>query len=381
MTLRLDLETVSVVDLRRTGVYRYAEDPTTDVILACFKRGDGPIKTWRPGMPVPQEIIDAVESGESIVAWNAQFESALWFGVLGPRYGWPLPKHEQFDCSMARAMYWGYPGGLDLVAEAMDLKQRKDKDGHALMLRMCRPRRFEEDGTPVWWHATDPEKYDRLNAYCIEDVVVEEAIATRLPPLPPYERQLWLLNEKMNRRGMPVDMNLVGELERVVRGGEALSKARMMKVTGNKVSGPNAIQNLALWLQSQGVRLPNLKKDTLKAAVATLPPGPARDAIQIRMDGAKTSVSKLKAFREAVCSDGLVRGMVRYYGASRTGRYSGAGGAKVQPHNITKPTIKRPDQAIAMIEGGAGPEDLEMLFEDSALGVASSCLRGVFACR
>jgi DNA polymerase len=118
----------------------------------------------------------------------------------------------------------------------------------------------------------------------------------------------------------------------------------------------------------------------LKGLLKSLPDGDVKDALQMRADGAKASVSKLKAFREAVCSDSHVRGMLKYFGASRTGRWSGAGGAKVQPHNLARGSIKRPDQAIDLIISGANPGDLELLFEDSAMGVVSSCLRGVFAC-
>lgn len=386
MTLRLDLETVSAIDLRRTGVYRYAEDPTTDVILACFKDAyRGPttmsrVHTWRPGMPVPARIVEAVTTGETITAWNAQFESALWAGVLAPRYGWPMPTYDQFDCTMARAMYWGYPGSLDGTGAAMGLGTVKEKTGHALMLRMCRPRSIDANGVPTWWHDADPSKYDELNRYCEQDVRAEDAIANALPPLPPEERQIWLLDQKMNRRGMPVDMALAEDMERIVRKTEVSLKARMDELTGNAVSGPNATKALAQWCADQGSPLANLQKDTLKELLRTLPKGPVREALQIRADGAKASVSKLKAFREAVCKDGNVRGMLRYYGAIRTGRWSGAGGAKVQPHNIVRGTIKRPDQAIDLIEAGASPEDLELLFEDSAMGVVSSCLRGVFSC-
>jgi hypothetical protein len=130
VTLRLDKETVSAVDLRRTGVYRYAQDKTTDVILACYadpRRAR--VDTWRPGMKCPDRIVSAVETGETITAWNAQFEREMWYGVMTPRYGWPRPEPEQFDCTMARAMYWGYPGSLEGGAVAMGLSVQKDKEG------------------------------------------------------------------------------------------------------------------------------------------------------------------------------------------------------------------------------------------------------------
>jgi DNA polymerase len=226
VTLRLDKETVSAVDLRRTGVYRYAQDKTTDVILACYADpGAQRVDTWRPGMKCPDRIVSAVETGETITAWNAQFEREMWYGVMTPRYGWPRPEPEQFDCTMARAMYWGYPGSLEGTGAAMGLSTVKDKAGHALMLRMCRPRSIDAAGNITWWHQTDPAKYDELDAYCQQDTRAEDAIAVKLPPLPDTERKLWLLDQKMNMRGMPVDMDLVEDMERIVGQAERISRS------------------------------------------------------------------------------------------------------------------------------------------------------------
>jgi DNA polymerase bacteriophage-type len=381
--VHLDLETCSVVDLRRTGVYRYAEDPETHVICGCFSRSDTHVEdvdVWLPGMPVPTVIEQAVAEGGVFHCWNAQFEAAMWVGVLGPRHGWPVPAPEQFDCTMARSMYWGWPGSLDLAGEAMGLPVQKDKEGHALMLRMARPRAYNDDGTPRWWHLEDADKLNREVKYCMDDVRTEKLACHRLPPLPPQERKLWLLDQKMNRAGLPVDMVLVETMQRVARDAEAALKAAMKELTGGAVSGPQSHAALAKWLADQGIALPDLRADTVKTWIKKLPDCPARDVLILRRDGAKASVAKLKAFAEAVCRDGHVRGMLRYYGAGRTGRWSGAGGAKVQPHNLVRGTIKRPDTAIDMMLAGHGADDLELLFEDSALGVIASCLRGVFAC-
>jgi DNA polymerase len=383
--LHIDLETVAVVDLRRTGVYRYAEDPFTDVIVAwmhCPQTGEW--EEWRPGMDVPKLVLRAVEEGWTIHAWNAQFEFVMWSCVLGPRYEWPLPKLSQMDCTMARAMYWGWPASLDTAAIAMGLAVQKDKEGWALMLRMCRPRSIKDDGTPVFWHQEDPVKYDRLSVYCKGDVATEVAAGANLPELPPTERKLWLLDQRMNAKGMPVDMGLVDVMANVAVEAEADIKREMKAQTGNRVSGPTSHAALSNWLADQGVHLTDLRADTLKAALRdkNLHLTPAvRKVIRLRLDGAKASVAKLKAFKEAVCQDGTVKGMLRYYGAARTGRWSGAGGAKVQPHNIVRGTIKRPDTAIDLMLKGAGAADIELMFEDGALGVIASCLRGVFACR
>jgi DNA polymerase len=304
----------------------------------------------------------------------------LWYGVLGPRHGWPLPRPEQFDCTMARSMYWGWPGSLELAGEAMGLPIQKDKEGHALMLRMARPRSYDDDGKPTWWHLEDETKLKREVLYCKDDVRVEKLANQKLPPLPATERKLWLLDQKMNRAGLPVDMALVEVMQRVAKDAEAALRAAMKELTDGAVSGPQSHAALAAWLTEQGIVLPDLRADTVKQWISKLPDCPARDVLILRRDGAKASVAKLRAFAEAVCRDGHVKGMLRYYGAGRTGRWSGAGGAKVQPHNLVRGSIKRPDTAIDMMLNGCDAAGLELLFEDGALGVLASCLRGVFAC-
>lgn len=381
MDLHIDLETVATVDLRRTGVYRYAEDANTDVIVAwlhCPQTGEW--EEWRPGMPPPKLVMRA--EAETVHAWNAQFERALWRAVLTPRYGWPVPRDDQFSCTMATAAYWGWPASLDMAGQAMGLSAQKDKEGHALMLRMCRPRSYAEDGTPTWWHNEDRAKYDKLSEYCRGDVAAEVEAAKLLPELPPTERKLWLLDQRMNAKGMPVDMVLADAMQAVATEAEQNIRAEMKELTCGAVTGPNAHAAMSTWLTGRGTILPDLRADTIKAALRELknpPPSDVRRVLELRRAGAKASVAKLKAFREAVCNDGTVKGMLRYYGAARTGRWSGAGGAKVQPHNLVRGSIKRPDTAIDMMLAGHGAAAMELLFEDSALGVIASCLRGVFA--
>src|ERR1035437_4765935 len=162
--LHLDLETRIGVDLRKTGGYIYAESPTTDVWCAAYCVDDGPVELWVPElwhdeqayMPegyvdCPDEIRNAVRENWQIVAHNANFERALWAGVLAPRYGWPTPRLEQWRCTMAMALAMALPPALGQCAEALGLTERKDDDGKALMLRMAKPRKVNADGSFTWW--------------------------------------------------------------------------------------------------------------------------------------------------------------------------------------------------------------------------------------
>ena len=156
---------------------------------------------WVPGQPCPAAIVEHVQAGGEVRAWNAPFEMTLWRAVAGPRYGWPEFRTEQFFCSMACAYAMGLPGALEDAALALGLHVLKDAEGRSLMLRMARPR---STNPTVWWD--EPEKLARLYAYCQQDVRVERELHKRLMPLSTAERKVWLLDYKINQRGVQLDM-------------------------------------------------------------------------------------------------------------------------------------------------------------------------------
>lgn len=136
--LHLDFETRSAADLTKVGAHRYAEDPTTRIILASYRFGKDPMKRWL-GEDVPQEVIDHIANGGKMVGHNQAFERAIWNARIGPKTGvYVIP--EQQDCTLARAASAGLPKGLDNLGTALRLTIQKDKVGHALMLKMCRPK-------------------------------------------------------------------------------------------------------------------------------------------------------------------------------------------------------------------------------------------------
>ena len=140
--LHIDFETKSTVDLRKTGVYVYAQHDSTDVWCVCYAFGDGPVELWVPGDPIPEDIDMHVCDGDTLAAHNANFERIIWKYILTPRYGWPEPAIEQWRCTMVMAYAMGLPGKLDDAAPAAGLKNTKDPAGHRLMLQMCRPRKI-----------------------------------------------------------------------------------------------------------------------------------------------------------------------------------------------------------------------------------------------
>ena len=277
--LILDVETFSTVDLKKVGLHYYAAHPTTGVSVACHAFGSaGDVRTWQPGEPVPAEIERHITAGGRLIAHNSRFEAAILRHVLGPRHGWPIPKPEQWTCTLARAAYHGFPPSLEELSGAVPLDNRKDKGGHALMLRMSHPRSFRPDGTPRWWHEEDPGRLVKLTDYCGADVLAEQELDRRLPELPERERRLWLMDGEINDRGLPIDIVGTQALADAVEAEVAALDAELGQLTGGAVSAVTNPGALKAWLGGRGLRLPAWTRSTWPGRWRTPPswPTPSR---------------------------------------------------------------------------------------------------------
>lgn len=329
MTCSLDFETRSVVDLRKSGMYVYAEHPTTDVLCLAFKfEGDDVVGLWTPHMhDTPADLIEHIRRGGELRAWNAAFERTIWRRFM-VYYGFPSVKNRQWVCTAAEAANMGLPRKLEEAAKALDSKFQKDMAGHRLMLQVSKPRKIEDDGTIVWWQ--DADKLERVYAYCQDDVRTEMAIAEQVQRLSDRERMLYLLDQLINDRGMQLNLSKVKHAQEHVAELEAQGLVELKEITGGKVKTPKQVQAFKQWLEEQGCPLPDLTKATVAQALK-IAKGPAHKALLIRQDHSRSSTAKLDAMERACCADQRVRGMLMYYGANRTGRWSGR---LIQPQNI-----------------------------------------------
>jgi DNA polymerase len=380
--LSLDFETYSRADLRRAGVYRYARDPSTRVMCLAYAFGDDPVQIWRTGDPLPTSVLRHVAKALPVRAWNATFELEIWNNVLVQQCG--LDPHmetlapEQTHDTMADAAYYGLPLSLDAASKAAGTGHLKDKTGHGLMLRMCRPRAVDPNGTVHWWHEEDPSKFDELCRYCIQDVVTERAIAATLLPLPDRERAIWLLDNRINARGVHFDIAAINALDNVALAAKADLNEQIKALTN---ATANSINSAALlgWLQDQGYPATDIRKDTVAARLADPDcTGLERTGLEIRAAGAKTSAAKLSAMTGALMAVpghalvGLIRGMLQHYGAMRTGRWAGR---LVQPQNLPRPDMKHGAIEVfieLLSQGDPGLNVIEALFGPAMTAVASS---------
>jgi DNA polymerase len=370
--LVLDLETTSTADLRKTGAHAYAEHPDTRITVLCYAIDDGPVQTltdFRYQRGLDWRFNVAVNSGAIVVAHNYLFEFALYHAKLVP-LGWPPIPLSQWSCTMARCLVAGYPASLELAGRAIGLTIQKDPTARDLMLRFARPRSLN----PVtWWHETDPVRFQALCDYCVRDVATERELDTRVPELSPRERQVFELDHQINQRGLGIDQQLVLLLGGLVYEATIHLTAEIVRLTNGQVQSLNQVALLRAWLASRGVDTPDLRRETVRTLLADQSlTGPPRTALQARMDASRSSTAKLAAIAAARSRDGRVRGTFQYYGASRTGRWAGR---RLQPQNLFRGSIKDVGAALRVIRAGASAPDLDMLFEDSAIGVVASCLR------
>lgn len=357
--LSVDFETLSTVDLRKCGVHIYAADPTTGILCMSWAFDDEDPQTWYPlelDYPAsvwmgkdyfPERVVDHVRSGGKISAWNAAFERWLWWRVLGPRYGVPRPKLTQFYDTAADAAALCLPRSLDQASKALGLEVTKDSDGYRLMMQMCKPR-SNKDGVVTWWHEAKegPAKILRLGAYCEMDVTVERAIAKRIRPLGKKEREVYLMDQRMNDRGVMIDVPLVVASQTMVDEGLRRANKEVREITDGKVQGVTKLPDMKRWMEAAGYQIENLRKDTIRDMLADLDglSEPARRILELRSEAGKASTSKLSTMLSVASRfDFRARGLYLYHGAG-TGRWAGK---LIQTQNFPRPVVGCDDRCAS----------------------------------
>lgn len=315
------------------GAAAYAEHPSTEVLTMSYRLpGDNAVSRWRPGLANPHRLFDHIASGGLVEAHNVMFERLVWHHVCRTRYGWPEVPAHQWRCSMAKAHVNNLPGALGNLTDVLPVTKAKDADGRRLLNKFSVPRKpTKKDPSTRTRPEDDPQDAERLYAYCDRDVEAEEEVSALMMPMSANELRFWLLDQRINWRGIGVDRasvrNMIAILEKAVdkygRECEAL--------TGGLK--PSQVQKLQGWLMGRGVVLASLDADALEEALArpSLPPD-ARRVLEIRQLVGSASVKKLYAFERSASRDNRVRNVITHHGA-RTGRPTGG---LVQPLNLPK---------------------------------------------
>ena len=348
MVVSIDFETRSAVDLRKTGVYKYAADPSTDIWCMAYKAPwSDDVLVWQPGDEVDAHLEDWIRAGGLLSAWNANFERTIWNNIMVGRYQWPDTRINQWRCTMAQASAMGLPRSLGQAAAVLGVEEQKDKTGAALMLRMARPRKVNADGSYTWWNTKD--KVEALVAYCRQDVRTELSVAEALNAMPDSERRLYQLDQRINDRGVALDVDLVHRVKALASNASIEIDAEIQRLTKGQVKAATNGMDLVAWLNSHGIATKSVDKQTVARLLTSDKLHPViREVLTLRQNGAKSSTAKYDAMLHAVNGDGRMRGLLVYHGAA-TGRWSGK---LVQPQNFPRPQKKQDelDEIIAKLK-------------------------------
>ena len=358
-----DLETYSSVDLAKCGVYRYCESEDFEILLAAYSVDGGAVRVvdLACGEKLPEEILDALED-ETVEKWsyNSQFERICLSRFLGyPAGNYLAPA--SWRCSMVWASTLGLPRSLESVGAVLGLEKQKLTEGKDLIRYFCVPCRPTKANGGRMRNLPEhaPEKWERFKAYNLRDVETEMQIQERLSrfPVPASIWEEYHLDQEINDRGIGVDMELVRQAIAVdARSRERLTAA-MRELT--ELENPNSVQQMKQWLADQGMETDTLGKKAVAELVKTAPE-PLREVLSLRQQLAKSSVKKYAAMENAVCADGRAHGMFQFYGANRTGRFSGR---LIQLQNLPQNHMGDLAEARALVRSG-NYEALSMLYED-----------------
>ena len=376
--LAIDLETYSELDIKKVGLYKYAEN--SEILLFAYAFDDEPVQVVDiiGGEPLPFEVIEALQNEEVMkVAYNAAFERV----VLNHHYPTTgIGEPSQWFCTMVQGFTLGLPGGLDKVGKALGIEEDKQKlaTGKKLIQyfsKPCRPTKVN-GGRTRNRPQHDTEKWAMFKEYCRQDVEAERAIRKKLEkfwPIP-SERQLWALDQRINDNGVLLDNAVIDGALQIDTEMKYQLTNEVIKITG--VENPNSLPQITGWIRQ---KQPELKFDTFdKTARAELLKRDdllpeVRKVIELKNLLSKTSCKKYQAMRDMRCLDGRVHGMLQFYGASRTGRWAGRG---VQLHNLPQNHLDDLDEARNTVKT-ANYEVLEQLY-DSPADVLSQLIRTAF---
>ena len=370
--LEMDIETFSDVDLIKCGVYAYADSPAFEVLLFAysFDGGETRVIDLAQGEELPGEVAEAVFDGSVVkTAFNANFERTC----LSKHFGRYLPP-DSWHCSAVQAAVLALPRSLEDVGAVLGLDEQKMKEGRELIRYFCVPcKPTKANGgrrRNLPCHA--PEKWELFKTYCMRDVDVEKAIRRKLYkfPIPEGEMELYRLDQRINDRGVLVDMGLVRQAVVCERLHKEVVTRRAYELTG--LENPNSVAQLKGWLGENGVEAESLSKKAVTEMIGESD-GEVEELLRLRLLMAKTSVKKYEAMERSVCSDGRVHGLLQFYGANRTGRWAGR---LVQVQNLPQNHIEDLELARRLVREGRF-EDVEMLY-DSTPKVLSELIRTAF---
>ena len=367
-TLSIDLETYSDVDIAKCGVYKYAASPNFEILLFGYSIDGGEVQVvdLAQGEKIPEVILEMIADDDVLkTAFNAVFERVCLSTYLHrfhpelikSRYLSPYSWH----WTMGWAAYCGYPLSLKEAGAAMGLERQKLEEGKELIRYFCVPcKPTKSNGgrtRNLPEHAM--EKWTLFQTYNKRDVEVELQIQDKLSvnQVPESVWDEYHIDQEINDRGILVDMEMVENSIALDKRTRDELVSTMQKIT--ELENPNSVQQLRDWLGKSGAEMESLGKKNV-AAILPNTEGDVKKVLQLRQQLAKSSVKKYLAMENAAGDDNRARGMFQFYGANRTGRFSGR---LVQLQNLPQNHLQDLDEARALVKD-RNFEAMELLYDD-----------------
>ena len=401
-----DLETYSDTPITQ-GAHKYAE--TVEILLFAYAFNDSPVQVWdcTEDPTPPDDLLQMVALADEFWFHNSSFDRTQIRHAmhrLSPELAEAFADLSKWRDTLVQALAHGLPGALGVLCDVLGIgaDEAKDKAGKQLIQLLCKPIPFrfpyarrdfaskaeydeaKREAAEAWeGRATSrshPAQWQQFKDYAGLDIAAMRAVHAKLPkwnfPNNARELDMWHLDQRINDRGMYIDLDLAyGALEAVDEAQAALRDEVREMTDGQVQSATQRDQLLLHVLEAYGIDLPDMKKATLERRIADpdIPEG-LRELLRVRLSASTSSTSKYKSLINSVSSDMRLRGTKQYCGASRTGRWAGR---IFQPDNLPSRGLLPDDQIEmgiqAMKDGTAG-----LLFGD-VMKLASSAIRGCIA--
>lgn len=372
--LHVDIETFSSIDIKSSGHYKYLESPDFEILMVAYAFDNDPIEIidLAQGESLPAEFIQALQD-PTVEKWahNATFERNAF-----KKIGYDIPA-EQWYCTQVKAGFCGWPLSLDMISKAMQMEDNgKLTTGKALIRYFCCPvKPTATNGMRCRnFPKHDIEKWEEFKLYCIGDVRAERFIEQKLDcyEIPQFERDNYILDQKINDRGILIDLTMAANAIAIDKTFTKDVKDRLREITG--VDNPNSPAQLKDWLSEFLQKdITSLAKGFVSDLIDEIGEGPAGEVLKLRQKISKTSIKKYTAMIKCACEDSRGRGLLQFYGGARTGRWAGR---LIQLQNLVKNKMAYLEQARDAI--AAGDYDLITLLYDDIADVLSQLIRTAF---
>lgn len=349
----IDFETYSPEPID-AGVVRYSQHPEADIICMAYKIDDAPTEIWTPPSKFPAELARALATGRhKIYAHNAFFDFNIWCNIGYPYYALPAAPLMQWVDTVALVNRYGFPTSLEKAGEVLNLPIQKQKSGAALIKKICVP--TKEGRRPQMGYEYTQTEMAQFVSYCKDDVNATYHLVKAMPSdtLAPKEYEIWLLTQKMNLLGLPIDTETADKIFMYIDGFTEDLVKTMPKLTNGMVQKPTQAKRIIEWCATQGLKLDNLQAGTVDQLIAQ-PDLPAniRKVMQLRQMLGRSSTAKYRKISEMIY-DNRVHGNLQYHGA-HTGRWAGRG---LQLQNLPRAKVKDPEKYIQAFRNFESVED------------------------